>query len=132
MSTKPLRQLELVAIFLNPPAIAATNPAATLLLDGSLLIMPVTDLAAGSDAAEGVRDSLFAEVNIPHHTADAIYGYTFHIFNRLNHEPAIAEATLLQQEIERVHARYAKQTQAMSWPMPHLVTARTPEEAHHG
>lgn len=114
MTTKPIRQLELIAVFLNPPAVDVTHPAAALLLDGSLVVMPVASLDDG-EAAAAVRDLFFAEVNLPHHTDSAIYGYTFHIFNKLNHEPAVIEVTLLQQEIERIHARYAAQTQEVSY-----------------
>lgn len=111
---KPFRQLELIAVFLNPPAVDVTNPAAFLLLDGSLIVMPVASLDDG-EAAAAVRGLFFAEVNLPHHTVDAVYGYTFHIFNKLNHEPAIVEVALLQQEIERIHARYAGQTLEVSY-----------------
>ena len=89
MMTKPYFELEMTAIRVN----------------GCLLIMPVSELTEG-EALNAVKDNIFAEVNIPHHTGDAVYCYTFHIFNRLNHEPAIVEMMDLSNMITKIHRDY--------------------------
>lgn len=86
MADKPYFELELAAIQLN----------------GCLLMMPVNELSEG-DALNAVKDNIFAEVNIPHHTSAGVYCYTFHLFNRLNHEPAITEMMELKMMISQIH-----------------------------
>lgn len=75
--------------------------AAFLDADG-LRAIPIVDLQAG-DALDAIKEHVFAELNIPHHTEDAVYCYVFHLFNKPNSEPAIGEALLLQAIIEKVH-----------------------------
>lgn len=67
-----------------------------------LLVAPIADLAEG-DALDAVKDGIFAEVNIPYHTGDSVYCFTFHIFNKLNHEVALTEMLALQNIIGQVH-----------------------------
>lgn len=96
---KPYRELELAAIFMTDAkrAIAATNPDASILLDGRLLVIPVSALEADSDVLAAIRDGLFAECLVPYHDPAARYGLTFHILNKLNHQIAIYEIPVLQQ-----------------------------------
>lgn len=108
---KPYYELELIAIFIEDSwthrADAVTHPAAAVLAEGRLVIIPVADLEPGSVARNAVREGLFAEVFVPHHDPDgAAYGFTCHVFNRLNHEPAILEALTLQQAAPDILARF--------------------------
>lgn len=104
---KPYRELELAAIFMTDAnrAIAATNPDASILLDGRLLVIPVSALEDG-DALAAIRDHLFAECFIPHHEEAAAYGLTFHLLNKLNHQIAIYEIPVLQQVAPEIVERY--------------------------
>lgn len=74
--------------------------------EGIIMTIPVADLRPG-DAYDAIQANLFAELNIPYHTDDAIYCYTFHLFNKLNNELALVEAAQLQSIIERIHADYS-------------------------
>lgn len=96
--TKPIYELEFAAVFLG---------------NGSLQLVPVSELEDPSDALEAVKDNLFAEVVIPHHTDSAIYGYVFHVFNKANHEPAIVETILIQAKIGKIHKDYHHLAQPM-------------------
>lgn len=110
MSTINYYELELAAYFLAGEStgkkfLSANNPNAAVLLDGSLVVMPVADFGPGP-ALEGIHDNLFAEVAIPHLLSGTGYTYTFHIFNIPNHIPAFEEAMLLKGVIVDIHARY--------------------------
>lgn len=110
--SKPYYELELAAFFIDsdPAAhylVTATHPAAAVLANGRLVLIPVTEMAPDSVARNAIREGLFAEVFIPHHDADGVaYGFICHVFNRLNHEPAILEALTLQRAAPDILARY--------------------------
>lgn len=124
MNDKPYYELELVAFFFdenwaaesddrrwvhryNRNLAAAAHPAAAVLAEGRIVLIPVADLDPNSVAVGCVRDNLFAEAFIPHHDADGIaYGFICHVFNRLNHEPAILEALTLQRVAPDILARF--------------------------
>lgn len=115
MSGQPVYHLEMIAMFLFAAAVDVSNTSAMLLHDGHLLVMPVADLDPG-DAAIAVANNFFAEVTIPFHTNGQVYGYTFHVFNKYNHEPAINETAALQTVIEHIHARYADRCAVLEVP----------------
>ena len=112
MIDQPVHHLEMVAMFLFMPAVDVANTSAMLLLDGNLLVMPVADLDPGH-AANAVADNFFAEVTVPFHVNGQVYGYTFHVFNKYNHEPVLMEVMMLQDVIHLIHARYAARCAAL-------------------
>lgn len=78
---------------------------AAWLSDAGLFCIPIADLHPG-DAKSAVEDNLFAELNIPYDTGEVLYNYVFHLFTKLNDEPAIEEMLFLQREIETIHQKY--------------------------
>lgn len=104
---KPYFELQLIAMFFSPPALAATHPEALLLIDGGLVVFPVDFLEPGSQARSAVDENLFAEINIPYQTDTGAYTFICHIFGLANNQqPAISEILLLQEVAPEILAHY--------------------------
>lgn len=111
MKEVPYFELEFAAIYDDTapflhrwPVLQHTN--ARLYFDGRIAVIPVADLEPGSAATVAVQRNIYAEVNIPHRLADAGYTYTFHLFNKFNHQIAVEEILVLKQVIADIHADY--------------------------
>ena len=109
--TQQIEFIELAALFTPIETFGnflyVENPQASLWLNGRLLVIPVPALEDG-DALDAVKKELFANVNIPYHTADAVYAYTFHIFNKPYHQLAVQEMMALNNIIGQIHQRYGQ------------------------
>ncbi len=81
--------------------------------DGRVFFANVELLEEG-EAKRAVEDNIFAEVNIPYHTDEAIYCFTCHIFNKPNHIPAIPEIVVLKQIAPWLHNKFKSECKEVS------------------
>jgi len=80
---------------------------------GTILAVPLPALAHGDVWADpqllaDVEAEAFAQVVVVHETGDAVYTYTFHLIERLNHQRVMLETAFLTNHIQSVHADYSE------------------------
>ncbi|MEI2773379.1 MAG: hypothetical protein V9G98_22500 [Candidatus Competibacter sp.] len=77
-------------------------------------ILPVPEIEEGR-WLELIRTSTYAEVNIPHHTEDAIYCYTCFLVGVPHNQPAIFEMGVLSRNIAAIHEQYGHLAKKPEW-----------------
>lgn len=87
---------------------------AVLFLDDGRVTFSNVELFEEGEAKRAVEDNLFAEVNIPYHTDDAIYCFICHIFNKPNHIPAIQETGVLMRMAPWLHNKFKSECKEVS------------------
>lgn len=77
-------------------------------------IVPVSEI---EDARwlELIRTPTYAEVNIPHHTAEAIYCYTCHLVGVPHNQPAVFQMGVLSQNMAAIHEQYGHLAKEPDW-----------------
>lgn len=98
---KPYYEVKLVAVFDGP----------------HLKIGHLDDIESGP-ALAAIRAGEWAEVNIPYHTAEAIYCFAVTIANKPAHEPAITEMLTLQRLAAQLYADYGDHAEPMVFGGP--------------
>lgn len=83
--------------------------------NGALVSAPLLNITS-PELLTLIHRHVFAEVNIPHHTTNAVYCYTFHIMHKQNAEPAIEEMMNLSANIQLFHERFGHLAQPMPKP----------------
>ncbi len=83
--------------------------------DGSdAQILPVAEIDDGR-LLIFIRGHRYAEVNIPHHTAEAIFCYTCHLVGVPPNQPALFEMGVLTRNIAAIHEQYDHLAQKPPW-----------------
>lgn len=83
--------------------------------DGSEVeILPMSEI---EDARwlQLIRTPIYAEVNLPHHTEDAIYCYTCFLVGVPHNQPAIFQMGVLMRIMAAIHDQYGRLAKEPDW-----------------